>query len=84
MRKINQGWRDRTEDGEVREVMGVRDRAGWTIKSRLKGEEEWTQHPKPDRRDVEELIAILTLKYQRSKGTLREVEVAKKLLLKCR
>ena len=64
--------------------MGVREKQGWTIKSRLKGEEEWTDHPKPDRRDVEELIAILDLKYRRGKGALKEVEVAKKLLLKCR
>ena len=84
MRKINQGWRDRNDEGEVREVMGVRDKAGWTIQSRLKGEEEWTKHPRPDRRDVEQLIELLDLKYRRQKGTLREVEFAKKLLEKCR
>ena len=64
MRKVNQGWRDRTEDGEVREVMGVRDKQGWSIKSRLKGVEEWTPHPRPDRRDVEALIELLELKGQ--------------------
>ena len=84
MRKVHQGWRDRNDEGEVREVRGVRGKAGWEIESRLKNEEEWVQHARPDRRDVEKLIELLDLKYRRQKGTLREVETAKKLLDKCR
>lgn len=84
MRKKEQGWRDRTEDGDVREVMGVRDKAGWRIQSRLKGEEEWTRHKRPAVADVEKLVELLNLKYLRQKGSLKEVELARKLLASIR
>ncbi|MFP6904216.1 MAG: hypothetical protein VCG02_03295 [Verrucomicrobiota bacterium] len=80
MRKIHQGWRERNHEGETREVMGVRGKAGWRIQSRLKGEEEWMRHERPEQRDVEQLIHRLELKYRRSKGSLKEVETARLLL----
>ncbi len=60
--------------------MGVREKAGWRIQSRLKGEEEWTRHERPEQHDVEQLIHRLELKYRRSKGSLKEVEAARQLL----
>ncbi|MFT5122930.1 MAG: hypothetical protein ACI97B_001562 [Verrucomicrobiales bacterium] len=80
MRKNHQGWRVRNEDGEVREYMGVRELEGWRIQSRLKNEEEWERHDRPEQVEVEQLIHHLDLKYRRTKGSYKEVEMARKLL----
>jgi hypothetical protein len=82
MRKKEQGWREETDAGEIRECMGVREKSGWRIQSRMKGEEEWVHHDRPFIKDVEKLVELLNLKYRRTKGSLKEVEVARKLLAK--
>jgi hypothetical protein len=48
-------WKTETEEGEKRHVEAQLFGKNWTWRSRLKGEEEWTDHSKPLLEDLEEL-----------------------------
>ena len=60
-------WREKTDDGETRLVTATRHGGKWKLRSRLKSESEWTQHPKIELEDLETLHDIILRKYQRSR-----------------
>ncbi|MGB7342640.1 MAG: hypothetical protein WBD20_00355 [Pirellulaceae bacterium] len=59
-------WREDTDEG-VR-VVRVSHHAGkWTLQSKLKSADEWTQFPVIDLEDLETLREIIFNKYQRNR-----------------
>ncbi len=70
-------WRETTEDGEKRLVTATRHAGKWKLRSRLKSETEWTEHPVIALEDLETLKEIIEKKYQRSRlpyGQILEVD----------
>ena len=60
-------WREKTEDGETRLVTVTRHAGKWQLQSRLKSEDEWTKFEKIELDDLEELLEIISRKYQRNR-----------------
>ncbi|MFK7768885.1 MAG: hypothetical protein AB8B55_16815 [Mariniblastus sp.] len=60
-------WRENTEDGEKRLVTATRHGGKWKLRSRLKSDAEWTEHPVISLEDLESLKEIIENKYQRSR-----------------
>ena len=79
MRNLH-AWTHRTEEGEKREVRAVKNQGRWKLQSKLKHEEEWTYHEKPERSDLTELRDILWRKYQRRRASHEDVLLADKML----
>jgi len=79
MRKKHVGWRELTEDNETLEVRAVRGKKWYTIETKLKNGEEWEQ-VRITRERLEKLHEILDLRYRRRKGSLKEVELVKKMM----
>lgn len=73
-------WTQRTEDGDKREVRAVKTQGRWRLQSKLKHEEYWTYHEKPERPDLEELRDILWRKYQRRRASHEDVLLADAML----
>lgn len=74
------GWTQRTEEGEKREVRAVKTQGRWRLQSKVRGEEDWTYHDRPERSDLEELRDILWRKYQRRRASHEDVLLADKML----
>lgn len=75
-----QGWREETEDGEIREVRVNRVAGSWRFQSRMKGETEWTRHDPPLLQDVRHLHEMMDRKYHRRRTSLKVVEELRKML----
>ena len=62
---IKHEWRENTDEGEVLLVTAKRHLGKWTLQTRLKSAEEWTQVPVIPLESLEYLREILWKKYQR-------------------
>ncbi|QDT12778.1 hypothetical protein [Planctomycetes bacterium K23_9] len=60
-------WREKTDEGATRLVVASRHAGKWQLRSRLKSETEWTQHPVMPLDDLETLHDIISRKYQRNR-----------------
>jgi hypothetical protein len=60
-------WRTKTADGVRRDMTARRFGRHWTLRSRVKGEEGWTEHEEIALADLKELREILFAKYQRKR-----------------
>lgn len=60
-------WREKTDEGETRLVSALRHAGKWQLRSRLKSETEWTDHPVIELEDLETLRELLWNKYQRNR-----------------
>jgi hypothetical protein len=60
-------WRETTEEGETRLVTATRHAGKWQLRSKLKRDTEWTQHPVISLEDLETLHDIVFRKYQRNR-----------------
>jgi hypothetical protein len=73
-------WRERSEDGELRYVRATVHGRTWTLQSRLKSEEEWTNHDPIPRADLETLRELIWRKYQRRRASFEDVQQLDALL----
>ncbi|MFT7075931.1 MAG: hypothetical protein ACJA0P_001945 [Planctomycetota bacterium] len=73
-------WKTETEEGEKRHVEAQLFGKNWTWRSRLKGEEEWTDHSKPLLEDLEELEHMIFNKYQRKHVSYDQLVGVRKLI----
>ena len=73
-------WKTKNEDGEKRLVEAQLFGAKWTFVSRLKSEEEWTEHKKPLLEDLEELEYLIFNKYQRKHVSYDQLLGVRKLI----
>ncbi len=67
-------WKDRTEDEGVRTFVASHHGAKWTLRSKLKADEEWTYH---DPIELEHWVAlrdVLWRKYQRKRLPFGQIE----------
>jgi hypothetical protein len=60
-------WRETTEEGATRLVVAMRHAGKWQLRSKLKKETEWTQHPIMSLEDLETLHDIVERKYRRNR-----------------
>ena len=74
------GWRSKTSDGARREVVARRFGGKWTVRSRVKGEDDWTVHEEPPLEDLVRLRQILFDKYQRKRVPWEDVEAVAALI----
>lgn len=74
-----QGWKEATPEGK-REVRATLHGRVWRIQSRLKGEDQWTDHAIPTLTDLRSLHAMLERKYRRRRCSLKEVEDVARLI----
>ncbi len=77
---IEHVWRETTEDGEKREVRGVKFAGKWKIQSKLKDDTDWTYHDKPALADLEALRDLIFRKYQRRRASYEDVQAIDKML----
>ena len=75
-----QGWREETEDGDIREVRVNRVAGTWRFQSRRKGEREWVRHDPPRVEDVQYFYDMMDRKYHRRRTSLKVVQEVEKLL----
>lgn len=73
-------WTTRSEDGQKREVRAQFFGKGWTVTSRCKGAEDWIAHDPPLLEDLEELLEVVSRKYQRRRLSREQLESVQKLL----
>ncbi|WP_404305477.1 hypothetical protein [Neorhodopirellula lusitana] len=66
-------WRENTEEGETRLVTATRHAGKWKLRSRLKKETEWTEHPVIPLGDLETLHELISNKYQRQRAPYEQV-----------
>ncbi|TWU08405.1 hypothetical protein [Stieleria varia] len=66
-------WRENTEEGETRLVTATRHGGRWQLRSRLKSEAEWTEHPVISLEDLETLHEIISNKYNRSRAPYEHI-----------
>ncbi|MEY5026770.1 MAG: hypothetical protein RLZZ244_2298 [Verrucomicrobiota bacterium] len=60
-------WKNRTPEGEKREVRAERFGGRWRFQSKTQSESVWTYFDHPSLEDLEELRDILWRKYQRKR-----------------
>ncbi|MEA3188003.1 MAG: hypothetical protein QOD99_1833 [Chthoniobacter sp.] len=73
-------WKEKTDDGDKREVRAVKFGKAWRIQSKLKGEATWTYHEPPLTADLRELRDVLFRKYQRRRATYEELTDVENIL----
>lgn len=73
-------WKTKNEDGVKRLVEAQLFGQKWTFTSRLKDEDEWTEHKKPLLEDLEELETIIFNKYQRKHVSYDQLVGVRKLI----
>jgi hypothetical protein len=66
-------WREQTEDG-LRFYRAQHHGGNWTMRSQLKGDEEWEEKEELSREDWEKLREIIWNKYQRKRCPWEMVE----------
>lgn len=74
-------WKERTEDG-LRFFIASHHGAEWTLRSKLKSEEEWTYHDPIELDHWVELRDILWRKYQRKRLPFSQIEQIDKTIEK--
>ncbi|MEM8955496.1 MAG: hypothetical protein AAGD22_15185 [Verrucomicrobiota bacterium] len=79
---ITHEWRDQTEKGVIRFVRAKKYGDHWTLQSRLKSEDHWTNLDPIPRSDLEQLREILFNKYQRRRVPYKDIEHIDALLAK--
>ena len=67
-------WRERTEEGDQREVRATKFGGRWKLQSKLRDDAGWTYHDAPARTDLETLRDLLFRKYQRRRATYDDVQ----------
>ena len=77
---IEHVWRETTEEGEKREVRGVKFAARWRIQSKLKSDTVWTYHDKPTLTDLETLRDLIFRKYQRRRASYEDVQAIDRMI----
>ena len=77
---IEHVWRETTEEGEKREVRGVKFAGKWKIQSKLKDDPDWTYHDKPDLADLEALRDLIFRKYQRRRASYEDVQAIDRMI----
>ena len=77
---IEHVWRETTEEGEKREVRGVKFAGRWRIQSKLKGDANWTYHDKPALTDLETLRDLVFRKYQRRRASHEDVQAIERMI----
>ena len=75
-----QGWKEVMADGRKREIRATRQGRTWRIQSRIRGDEEWTDHDPPPHDDLQRLLELLKRKYRRRRASLREIQNLEKHL----
>ncbi|TWU32171.1 hypothetical protein [Novipirellula artificiosorum] len=60
-------WRETTDEGKIRLVTATQHAGKWKLRSRLKSDTEWTQHPVIPLEDLETLHELISNKYQRKR-----------------
>ena len=77
---IEHVWRETTEDGEKREVRGVKFAGKWKIQSKLKHDTLWTYHDPPTLTDLETLRDLIFRKYQRRRASHEDVQAIDRMI----
>lgn len=77
-RDIN--WKTKCDDGTAYEVRVTWFSGTFKLQFRDKGTDFWVYDRKPSREDLETLLDTIERRYQRRNATLKELEVAKRLL----
>ena len=73
-------WTTRTTEGLKREVRAQLFGKNWTVTSRYKGEDDWITHDPPLLEDLEELLEVVSRKYQRRRLSREHLETVQRLL----
>jgi len=60
-------WKEKTPEGEKREVRAERFGGVWRLQAKVKGEEQWTYYDSPLLEDLVQLRDIVWRKYQRKR-----------------
>jgi len=74
-------WKEDTEEGEILEVKATREKKVYEFFTRIKGEEEWKPLRKIPMEYLEILLDDLELKYRRRKGSIKEVDCVKQMIV---
>ena len=77
-------WKERTPEGEKREIRAVKFGKQWRLQSKLKSEAQWTYYDRPLEADLETLLDILRRKYQRRRASHEDVLSVERLLKEIR
>ena len=77
-------WRETTEEGEKREVRGVKFAGRWRIQSKLRHDPDWTYHETPSMTDLESLRDLIFRKYQRRRAPYDDVQAIDRLIAEWR
>ncbi len=68
-------WKERTDDaGGPRQFVATHHGGSWTLRSKLKGEEEWTRHDPIELEHWRALREVLWRKYQRKRLPFAQIE----------
>ena len=73
-------WKEKTADGEKREVRAEKFGARWRIQAKLKHEDKWTYYEDPELADLIELRRVLWNKYQRKHLAYEDVAAVEKMI----
>lgn len=72
-------WREKTEDGDRRDVRATRFGGRWKLQSKV-GKEPWVYYDVPLLADLHTLRELLWRKYQRRRATYEDVLSIDKLI----
>ena len=75
-------WKERTEDGDKREVRAVKFGGHWRIQAKLRNDPQWTYFDTPPMDDLLELREVLFRKYQRRRAAVEDVLLINSLIVK--
>ncbi len=75
-------WKERTEEGEKREVRAVKFGGNWRIQAKLRDDPQWTYYDTPLMEDLVELREVLFRKYQRRRAAVEDVLLINRLIVK--
>ncbi|MEO7933868.1 MAG: hypothetical protein ABIT76_11990 [Chthoniobacterales bacterium] len=75
-------WKERTADGDKREVRAVKFGGNWRIQAKLRNDPQWTYFDTPLMDDLLELREVLFRKYQRRRAAVEDVLLINSLIVK--
>lgn len=73
-------WKERTPEGAKRQVRAHKFAGKWSIRSRVDGDEGWSEQSPPGLGDLETLRDILMRKYQRRRASYDDVRSVEQLI----
>ncbi|MEO6848862.1 MAG: hypothetical protein ABI443_14045 [Chthoniobacterales bacterium] len=73
-------WKERTEDGEKREVRVTKEAGLWRLQSKVRGDEAWTYHKHPSIQDLETFRELLQRKYQRKRAAYEDILLVDRMI----